>query len=128
MPEVARAGYRVVAPFGALGEKQAIVLGHDWGATAAYAAAALGPEVVRLLIAVAVPHPRAIKLTPRQVWAVRHFLLLRRKSAPAKLRANDLAYVDELWRRWSPTWKDIPPSETAAVKQAFSGPGPLSPA
>src|ERR1700683_576905 len=71
MPEVARAGYRVVAPYTrgyhpteippngpfdadtlgrdliglieALGEKQAIVVGHDFGAGAAYAAAAIAP-------------------------------------------------------------------------------------
>jgi pimeloyl-ACP methyl ester carboxylesterase len=28
-----------------------------------------------------------------------------------------------MWKRWSPAWKDIPASETAAVKEAFSQPG-----
>ncbi len=152
MPELARVGYRVVAPFlrgyhpteipagpfdidtlgrdvlalvEALGESRAVVVGHDWGATAAYAAAALGPERVRLLVTLAVPHPRVIPRTPRQVWSMRHFLVLRRANIAAKLRADELRYLDELWRRWSPAWSDLPASETAAVKQAFAEPGSL---
>lgn len=151
MPEVARAGHRVVAPFmrgyhpteipadgkydadtlgrdvlgliEALGEQQAIVVGHDWGALAAYAAASLGPERVRKLIAVGVPHPRAVTPTPAILWTVRHFFVLRRKGAPRAVRANDFAYVDELVRRWSPAWRDLPATETARVKEAFAQPG-----
>jgi pimeloyl-ACP methyl ester carboxylesterase len=151
MPAVAKAGFRAVAPFmrgyhptqipadgkydsdtlgrdvlaliEALGEKSAIVVGHDWGASAAYAAAALGPERVRLLVTVGIPHPGAMKPTPRLAWTVRHFLTLRFKNAGAKVRANNFALVDELWHRWSPAWKDIPASETADVKRAFAEPG-----
>lgn len=118
-------GEDVLALIEALGESKAIVIGHDWGATAAYAAAALGPERVRLLITLAVPHPRAIPKTPRQVWSMRHFLVLRRASIAAKLRADEMRYIDALWRRWSPAWRDLPASETAAVKEAFAQPGCL---
>jgi pimeloyl-ACP methyl ester carboxylesterase len=151
--EIAAAGYRAVAPFmrgyhpseipehgpfdidtlgqdalaliEALGETKAVLIGHDWGATAAYAAAALGPERVRLLVTLAVPHPRVIPKTPRQVWLMRHFLALRRASIAAKLRADNLRYIDELWRRWSPAWRELPASETEAVKRAFAEPGCL---
>lgn len=152
MPAVARAGFRAIAPFmrgyhpttipehgaydadtlgrdvlaliQALGESRAIVVGHDWGALAAYTAASLAPERVQLLIAVGVPHPRAVvPPTPAMLWMVRHFFVLRGKRAADKVRANDFAYLDQLWRRWSPAWRDLPASETARVKQAFAEPG-----
>lgn len=116
-------GRDVLALIEALGEKQAIVVGHDWGASAAYAAASLGPEQVKLLVTIAIPHPRSIKPTPKILWTMRHFATLRRKSAGAKLRANDGALVDELWHRWSPAWKSVPASETAQAKAAFAQPG-----
>ena len=153
MPALARAGYRAVAPFmrgyaptaipadgkydsdtlgadilaiiAALGDKPAIVVGHDWGASASYSAAALGPERVRLLVTIAIPHPKSLKPNPLMLWRLRHFVRLRRPSAAAKIRAGDYAYIDKLWRRWSPSWREIPASETAAVKAAFREPGSL---
>jgi pimeloyl-ACP methyl ester carboxylesterase len=149
--EIAAAGYRAVAPnlrgyhptgfapdgkydtdtlgrdalalIEALGHERAIVVGHDWGAGAAIAAAVHGPERVRLLVTVAIPHPRAMKPTPKLAWTLRHFLSLRRKGAGAKIRAKNFALVDELWHRWSPAWKNIPASETAQVKAAFANAG-----
>jgi pimeloyl-ACP methyl ester carboxylesterase len=153
LPALAQAGYRAVAPFMrgyapteipadgaydtdtlgkdlvalilALGADAAIVVGHDWGASAAYAAAAMAPERVRLLVTIAIPHPSAIKPTPGLLWRVRHFATLRRKGAAERIRRGELALIDELWHRWSPAWKDIPPSETEAVKAAFREPGCL---
>lgn len=151
MPALANAGYRVVAPFtrgihptqipedgkydieslgrdvlaliDALGEKHAVVVGHDWGAGAGYVAAALEPARVKLLVTMAIPHPGGVTRTPSVGWALRHFFSLSRGGAPAKLRANGFALVDELVARWSPAWKQIPPSETARVKAAFGEPG-----
>src|SRR6202453_4659058 len=40
----------------ALGASEAVVIGHDWGASAAYGAAALGPERVKKLFVLAIPH------------------------------------------------------------------------
>ena len=53
---------------------------------------------------------------------VRQQQWFRRRSAEAQLAANDFAYVDELVRRWSPVW-DVPPGETAAVKEVLRQPG-----
>ncbi len=103
----------------------AILVGHDWGASAAYSAAGLGPAHLRLLVTLAIPHPKALKPTPTMVWQLRHFLELRWKRTPAKIRATGFAYIDELWRRWSPAWKDLPASETAEAKACFAHPGVL---
>lgn len=151
-PALARAGYRAVTPFTrgyapteipreerydsdtlggdiaalveALGETDAIVVGHDWGAAAAYSAAALHPERVRALVTVAIAHPAAVVPTPRMLWSVRHFFYLARRGAADRVRRNDFAYVDELVRRWSPAW-DVPRGETDAVKEVFRQPGAL---
>jgi pimeloyl-ACP methyl ester carboxylesterase len=108
----------------ALGEDKAIVVGHDWGASAAYGVANLHPERVRLLVTLAIPHPASLRPTPRLLWRGRHFLAHQLRGAAARLRANDFAGIDELWRRWSPAW-DVPPEETRPVKQAFAEPGRL---
>jgi len=146
MPALAAAGYRAVAPFtrgyrptevpgdGAydvetLGKDvlalidafggSAIVVGHDWGAAAAYSAAAIAPERTKLLVTVGVPHPRSLAPTPWLMWKVRHFFALRLKSAAARMKRDDFAYVDVLVKRWSPAW-EYGPDELAKVKQAFA--------
>jgi len=116
-------GKDILAVIEALGQRHAIVVGHDWGASAAYAAAAMAPERVRLCVTLAIPHPRSIKPTPRLMWTMRHMFALRGKNAAARLRRDNFAHVDTLVRRWSPAWKDVPASETEYVKQAFAEPG-----
>jgi pimeloyl-ACP methyl ester carboxylesterase len=115
----------VLALIPALGEDKAIVVGHDWGAAASYAAASLGPERVRMLVTLAIPHPRSLKPSLGALWGIRHFFTLRRPNAAAKIRAADYKYIDKLWRRWSPAWKNLPAAETTPVKQAFATPGCL---
>lgn len=151
MTALAAAGYRAVAPFtrgyhptaipadgaydndtlgndvlaliDALGGAPAIVVGHDWGASAAYTAAALAPDKVRLLVTVAIPHPASIRPTPRLAWIMRHFMTLRGGNAATKLRERDGALADELFRRWSPAWKNIPAAETVKFKAMLAEPG-----
>jgi pimeloyl-ACP methyl ester carboxylesterase len=151
-PALARAGFRAVSPFmrgyapteiprdgdyridtlardvgaliAALGEDEAIVVGHDWGASAAYGAAILYPDRVRFLVTVAIPHPASLRPSPVLLWKMRHFLSLRRRGAADRLRADGLVHVDELLRRWSPAWT-VPPDASSAVKRAFSVPGCL---
>ncbi len=151
-PAVAAAGFRVVTPFmrgyaptsipadgrydgdtlgrdvlaliEALREERAILVGHDWGASAVYSAAALQPEKVPLLVTVAIPHPASLRFTPRLLWAGRHFFTLPMRGAEARARADNFAHIDELVQRWSPAWR-VPPGETDAVKAAFREPGCL---
>jgi pimeloyl-ACP methyl ester carboxylesterase len=151
-PALAAAGFRAVSPFTrgyapteipadgdyrvdtlakdiaslieALGEEKAVLVGHDWGAAASYSTAILYPERIRLLVAVAIPHPASIRPSLGLLWKARHFVTFRSRRAEQRVRANDYAHIDELVRRWSPAWK-VPPDETAAVKRAFSQPGCL---
>ena len=93
-------------------------------ASAAFAAAALGPEHVRKLITVAIPHPASLVPTLGMLWRVRHFVTLQLPGAAARIRADNFTIVDELVQRWSPVWK-VPAGETDAVKNAFREPGCL---
>lgn len=117
-------GHDLAALILALGAEQAIVVGHDWGAAAAYAVANLHPERVRFLCTVAIPHPASIRPSPLLLWKIRHFFSLSRRGAAARVRRNDFAHVDELVRRWSPAWR-FSADENAHVKRAFAEPGCL---
>ncbi len=117
-------GQDAVALIAALGEERAYVVGHDWGASAAYSAAVIAPERVRKLVTVAIPHPASLRPTPAKAWGARHFVTLRLPGAVERTRAGDFAEIDRLVRRWSPAW-DVPVGETAAVKEAFRAPGSL---
>ena len=145
------AGYRTVAPFlrgyhpdtivpgrgyglgeiaedalrflDALGEDQAVFVGHDWGATVALGAAGRGPQRLRGVVSVGLPHPGTVKPSLAVAWAARHFLALRMPWSAAMVRRGDFAYLDMLYRRWSPGWHG-PARERclAAVKEAFRDP------
>lgn len=117
-------GQDVLSLIAALGSQPAIVVGHDWGAAAAYSAASVGAERVCALVTVGIPHPAAIPRVPRVLWGGRHFFRFQTRDAASFTRANDFAYVDVLVRRWSPKW-DVPPEETRAVKEVFRQPGSL---
>jgi pimeloyl-ACP methyl ester carboxylesterase len=120
--DVETLGRDVIALIEALGADRAIVVGHDWGAASAYAAAALAPDKIRALVTLAIPHPASLRPSLTLAWKVRHFLPLRRKRAAEALARRDYRYVDTLVARWSPAWT-IPAGETDRVKAAFREPG-----
>src|ERR1700744_2934770 len=145
-PRIAAKGYRAVSPFmrgyqptaipdrdadqetlardalalvDALGASEAVVIGHDWGASAAYGAAALGPERVKKLFVLAIPHPGALKPTLKKLWGVRHFAMYKLPGAPERFARNDFAELPAICRRWSPDWRPDP-SEFDPVRECFS--------
>jgi pimeloyl-ACP methyl ester carboxylesterase len=108
----------------ALGAETAIVLGHDWGASAAWGAAHLAPERISKLISVAIPHPDTIKPSLAKVWGVRHFLSNRMPWAASRFRKDDFAEIRAMYERWSPGF-DWPESEFAHAKNAYADPAAL---
>ena len=86
----------------ALGADEAVVIGHDWGAAAAYGAAALAPDRVTKLFALAIPHPAALKPSPKKLWGARHFAAYKLPGAPKRFARNDFAALPAIYRRWSP--------------------------
>jgi pimeloyl-ACP methyl ester carboxylesterase len=111
-----------------LGADEARVVGHDWGAIIADAAAALAPERLRCMVTIAVPHMRRFQagvstVMPAQLGRSWYALLfqIRGLSDLAFAREGD-RIIDKLWRDWSPGWSPEP-GELEAVKATFALPG-----
>jgi pimeloyl-ACP methyl ester carboxylesterase len=163
-PVLAERGWRVVAPYlrgyapsdlapdgcyqlGALardaaelhahlgGDERAVLIGHDWGAAAAYTVAGFRPELFRRVVTIAVP-PGPVLLAP--------FRSPRRLLAEAPLVARQLRLswymffqlipgiseralervIPALWRAWSPGYDAS--EDLADVQAALAGPGRLT--
>jgi pimeloyl-ACP methyl ester carboxylesterase len=116
----------------ALSVESASLVGHDWGATLVYGAAALAPERVDAVVTIAIPHPLTLK--PKNALQAlglavlaRHFIYFQMPWAEAGTRRKDFAYIDRIYRRWAPTWKGADRDESVArVKTAFSDPAVLT--
>jgi len=139
IPELAGAGFRVVAPdlrgYGgsdkpprgydgytlsgdvaglvrALGERDAMIVGHDWGGFLAWTTAAFHPRTVRRIAVVGMPHPlrlrAALATDPRgQLVASRNLLAYQTPRYEHVVTRDDAAYVSELLRQWSgPAWRE----------------------
>jgi pimeloyl-ACP methyl ester carboxylesterase len=116
-------GDDAVALLDALGAESATLVGHDWGASVAYSAATLAPARVDRVVTAGIPHPSAFKPSPRLAWFGRHFVAFKMPWAEAMSRRNHFAYIEGLYRRWSPDWSG--PERDAAVarvKEAFADP------
>lgn len=104
-------------------------IGHDWGASIGYAVAARHPERLISLSCLAVPHParlaEAIASQPAQLWRSRYIIGFQFQGlAEWRIRRNNFAWIERLWKRWSPSWQ-IPVNRVEAVKKRFQQPGVL---
>ncbi len=103
----------------------AALVGHDWGASTVYAAAARGPQKVNKLVTMAIPHPASLRPTPKLLWGVRHFVAFKLPGAVRRFERNQMAQIEVLFKRWSPTWK-YTPEDVDEVRRAFGEPGCLN--
>jgi pimeloyl-ACP methyl ester carboxylesterase len=87
------------------GDERAVLVGHDWGAEAAYVAGALAPDRWRRLVTLAVP-PAALDQTLfsdyDQLRRFFYLFLMRTPLAEPVVAADDMAFLDWLWGEWSP--------------------------
>lgn len=106
------------------------LIGHDWGAAIAYLAATKSPEKFDRLVTMAVPpvatFQRALRRQRGQLrrsWYMFFFQL--RGIAEWRVRRNDYAFIDRLWRDWSPGWA-YDRARMSEVKASLSAPGSLT--
>ncbi|MEW5828109.1 MAG: alpha/beta hydrolase [Chloroflexota bacterium] len=130
MQALAQAGYRVVAPYlrgyfptdapsdvsyeravltqdtvaliNILSDDPVILIGHDWGAAAAYGTAILAPEKITKLITIAVPYGETWwnslltnSAQQRRSWYIYFFQMPFAETAVAH---NDFAFLERLWQ------------------------------
>ena len=153
LPALAAAGFHAVAPFmrgyaptspapdgryqsvllaqdaialiDALGGSRAFVVGHDWGATAAYGAAALAPERVVRLVTIGAAHPAAVRGKLANSYerhkGICHAYFFQMPFAEQVVAARDFAFIEDWWRDASPEFDPVPVMER--VKATFRQPG-----
>jgi pimeloyl-ACP methyl ester carboxylesterase len=158
LPVLAGAGFRAVAPFmrgyaptgvpadgayqvGALaadavalhealgGGGDAVLIGHDWGAEAAYGAAAHAPDRWRRLVTLAVP-PAALDPVLfsdyEQLKRFFYLFLFRDPAgfADALVASDEMTFLDRLWHDWSPGYQAG--EDLARVKKSLREPANLA--
>ncbi len=78
-----------------LGYERFVLVGHDWGAAAAWTLALHEPDLLEALVILATPHPatfdRALHEDREQQQASRYLLALRRADVEPRLAAEDFA-------------------------------------
>ena len=94
----------------ALGERQADLVGHDWGGVLSWCTAALHPRVVRSVTVLAAAHPRAmgqaLLLDPAQRAAARYLAEFQAPWLPERrLTRDDAVLVEHILRAGAgPHW------------------------
>lgn len=120
----------IVALAGRLSGQPVLLIGHDWGAVIAYIAAAAAPERFARMVTMAVPPPATFLIGarrhPRQLlrsWYMFFFQL--RGVAEWWVRRRNFAFIEQLWRAWSPGW-NYTPERINEVKASLAPPGNLT--
>lgn len=103
-----------------------VLIGHDWGALAAYVAVGHRPERFSKLVTMAVPHQAALMQrflsTPAQLKRSWYTFFFQTPLAEMIVPADDFAVIDMLWRDWSPGL--VPdPAFMRGLKDTLGAPG-----
>jgi pimeloyl-ACP methyl ester carboxylesterase len=109
------------------GDGDAVLIGHDWGAMTTYAAAAAAPEKWRRCVAIAVPPPAAAASAffhYAQLKKSFYVFMFQTPLAELVVSAEDLKFIDNLWRDWSPSYDAT--ADLPHVKEALSEPANLT--
>jgi pimeloyl-ACP methyl ester carboxylesterase len=109
------------------GDDRAVLVGSDWGAEAAYGAAAFAPDRWRRVVTLGVP-PLALdtRIFADYDQLKRFFYLffLKTPAAESVLAAGDMVFLDRLWQDWSPGYDAS--DNLRDVKQCLRGEGNLA--
>lgn len=114
-------GQDVLGLMDALDVQEAVLVGHDWGASAIFSALDQAPERVLGLVPIAISHPASLKPSLSLVLRARHLLGLKMPWANTMAKRANFAYIDTLYKRWAPGWTDQSQVDSVArVKELFA--------
>lgn len=106
------------------GDSSAVIIGHDWGATSAYGAAITEPDRWKSVVGISVPPWGAIgKAFLTNLTQLQHswyMFVFQHPLADFIVAANDFAFIDLLWKQWSPGYEAE--VDRQHVKDALSDP------
>ena len=105
------------------GDERAVLIGHDWGALAAYTAAPAEPERWRHVVTMGVAPAAAmgqVLLSYDQLKRSFYVWLFQTSLAEVALHLDDMAFIARLWADWSPGYDSE--WDVAQVKQALAQP------
>jgi pimeloyl-ACP methyl ester carboxylesterase len=108
-------------------DADAVIVGHDWGAEAAYGAAVLEPERWRRVVALAVPPPALDEALFSDYEQLKRFFYLFMFQAPVAreiVGADGMGFLDRLWAEWSPGY--AAGEDLARAKECLRDPTNLS--
>jgi pimeloyl-ACP methyl ester carboxylesterase len=111
------------------GDSDAVLIGHDWGAETAYAAAAGAPDRWRRLVTLAVPPAAVDPVLFTDYEQLRRFFYLFMFRDPlefagAVVGADNMSFLDRLWSDWSPGYDAS--EDLANVKECLRDPANLA--
>ncbi|HEV7377679.1 MAG TPA: alpha/beta hydrolase [Pyrinomonadaceae bacterium] len=111
------------------GEREAAIVGHDWGAGVAWAVAQRYPEYVWKLVAMQVPPMAAWRdnMTLRQALSSWYMLFFQLPRLPEWLMsAKDYAFVERIFKKAVARKGAFTDTDIAIYKKALSEPGALT--
>lgn len=119
-----------VALHGALGgDASAVLVGHDWGAMAAYGAAAHAPDRWSRVVTMAVP-PIAVLGSAffdyDQIKRSFYMFFFQSPLADMAVPMDDFAFIAGLWRDWSPGYDGVASGDVRRVVDALRDPANLA--
>jgi pimeloyl-ACP methyl ester carboxylesterase len=108
------------------GGADAVLIGHDWGATAVYPAASAAPDRWSKIVAMAVPPPPALAgmLQYDQIKRSFYMFFFQLPLADFIVPGDDFAFIAGLWRDWSPGYDAA--EDVAHVRDALRDPANLA--
>jgi pimeloyl-ACP methyl ester carboxylesterase len=109
------------------GSDDAVLIGHDWGALAGYAAVHEPSTSWRRLVTLAVPPPATVAnafLSYDQLQRSWYMFFFQHPLADLAVPMNDLAFIDPLWADWSPGYDAT--DDLSHAKDALRDPANLA--